>query len=78
LYAAAGAGLVAMPSPGSIFAYAAMSPRGGFVTVLGGVAAATVMSFGVAVLLLKTAPARAIVFAQRRDIASSTAYVSMA
>jgi mannitol PTS system EIICBA or EIICB component len=53
LYVATGAGLVAMPSPGSIFAYAAMSPRRAFWPVLSGVVLATVVSFSVAAILLR-------------------------
>jgi mannitol PTS system EIICBA or EIICB component len=54
-YAAFAAGLVAMPSPGSIFAYVMMSPRGGLPVVLVGVALATVVSFSIAAALLKFA-----------------------
>jgi mannitol PTS system EIICBA or EIICB component len=53
LYAAFGAGLVAMPSPGSVFAYAAMAPRGGLVLVLSGVVVAAAVSFVVASVMLK-------------------------
>lgn len=49
-----GAGLVAVPSPGSIFALIAMSPRGGLLAVLAGVAVATIVSFFIASALLKT------------------------
>ncbi|BBI36374.1 PTS mannitol transporter subunit IICB [Cohnella abietis] len=49
-----GAGLVATPSPGSIFAYIAMTPKGGLLPVLSGVLTATIASFLVASLLLKT------------------------
>lgn len=49
-----GAGLVASPSPGSIFAYFAMTPKGGYVPMLAGVIVATVVSFVLAALLLKT------------------------
>jgi mannitol PTS system EIICBA or EIICB component len=62
-FTATGAGLVAMPSPGSIFAYVAMTPRGGLGWVLGGVALSTAVSFAVAAVLLRfprtaaTAPA---------------------
>ncbi|HZG86452.1 PTS mannitol transporter subunit IICBA [Paenibacillus sp.] len=49
-----GAGLVATPSPGSIFALAAMSPRGGLLPVLAGVLTAAAASFAVSALLLKT------------------------
>ncbi|NRD76555.1 PTS mannitol transporter subunit IICB [Bacillus sp. BRMEA1] len=48
------AGLVAAPSPGSIFAYLAMTPRGGYFGVLAGVFVAAVVSFLVASLILKT------------------------
>ncbi|MGZ0051609.1 PTS mannitol transporter subunit IICB [Brevibacillus gelatini] len=48
-----GAGLLAPPSPGSIFALSAMAPRGGFLPVLAGVVAATVVSFVIAAALLK-------------------------
>ncbi|MGN7469140.1 PTS mannitol transporter subunit IICB [Brevibacillus sp. SAFN-007a] len=48
-----GAGLVAPPSPGSIFALSAMAPRGGLLPVWAGVVAATVVSFVIAVALLK-------------------------
>ncbi|WP_310832141.1 PTS mannitol transporter subunit IICB [Paenibacillus pedocola] len=49
-----GAGLVASPSPGSIFAYFAMTPKGGYVPMLAGVIVATAVSFVLASLLLKT------------------------
>lgn len=49
-----GAGLVASPSPGSIFAYFAMTPKGGYFPMLAGVVVATVVSFVLATLLLKT------------------------
>lgn len=49
-----GAGLVGPASPGSIFAYFAMAPKGGLIPVLAGVLSATIVSFVVAVLLLKT------------------------
>ena len=48
----AGAGLVGPASPGSIIAYLAVTPRGGYVAVLSAVIAATVVSFLVASLLL--------------------------
>lgn len=53
-FALFGAGLVAPPSPGSIFAYIAMAPKGGLLSVFTGVISATVVSFFVAALLLKT------------------------
>ncbi|MDH6371504.1 PTS system mannitol-specific IIC component [Paenibacillus sp. PastF-3] len=49
-----GAGLTASPSPGSIFAYIAMTPKGGFFPMFAGVIVATVVSFLIASLLLKT------------------------
>ncbi|GEB31152.1 PTS mannitol transporter subunit IICB [Brevibacillus parabrevis] len=48
-----GAGLVAPPSPGSIFALSAMAPRGGLLPVWAGVVAATVVSLLIASALLK-------------------------
>ncbi len=53
-----GAGLVATPSPGSIFAYLAMTPRGWHFQVLTGVLLGTVGSFLVGVLLLKRFPVK--------------------
>jgi PTS system mannitol-specific IIC component len=53
-FSALGAGLVAAPSPGSIFAYIAMAPRGGLFPVLAGVVTAAAASFLVASILLKT------------------------
>jgi mannitol PTS system EIICBA or EIICB component len=48
-----GAGLVATPSPGSIFAYLAVTPKGGYFAVLAGVVVAAAVSFAVNSLLLK-------------------------
>jgi len=47
-----GAGLVATPSPGSIFAYMAVTARDSFIGVLLAIAVACVVSFGVASVLL--------------------------
>ncbi|MDA8369438.1 MAG: PTS mannitol transporter subunit IICB [Nocardiopsaceae bacterium] len=47
-----GAGLIATPSPGSIIALMAVTPKGSHVSVLAGVLAATVVSFLVASALL--------------------------
>ena len=47
-----GAGLVATPSPGSIFAYLAVTPKGGWFGVLLSILMATVVSFAVASVLL--------------------------
>ena len=48
-----GAGLIAPPSPGSIFALMIMTPRGGYLGVLAGVVVATAVSFLVASFILK-------------------------
>jgi PTS system mannitol-specific IIC component len=47
-----GAGLVATPSPGSIFAYLAVTPRGGWLGSSLGILVATAVTFAVAALLL--------------------------
>lgn len=47
-----GAGLVATPSPGSIFAYVAVTPKGGWFGSLAGITVAAAVSFFVAALLL--------------------------
>jgi mannitol PTS system EIICBA or EIICB component len=47
-----GAGLVATPSPGSIFAYTAVTPKGGWFGVFAGVLIAAAVSFGVGSALL--------------------------
>jgi PTS system mannitol-specific IIC component len=47
-----GAGLVATPSPGSIFAYAAETPKGGWFGVFAGVFVAAAVSFAVGSALL--------------------------
>jgi PTS system mannitol-specific IIC component len=46
------AGLIATPAPGSIFAYLAVTPKGGYVSVLMDVLVATLVSFAVASALL--------------------------
>ncbi len=51
------AGLVSTPAPGSIFAYIAMTPRGGFVGVLAAVLVATVVSFLVAAVIIRATAA---------------------
>ncbi|MBO1514002.1 PTS mannitol transporter subunit IICB [Metabacillus bambusae] len=48
------AGLVASPSPGSIIALLAMTPRGNYTGVILGVIVATAVSFAVASLILKS------------------------
>jgi mannitol PTS system EIICBA or EIICB component len=52
VFQATGAGLVATPAPGSIFAYIAESPKGGLLGVLAGVVVAAGVSFVVSSLLL--------------------------
>ena len=49
------AGLVAVPSPGSIFALLAMTPKGNYLGVLAGVFVAAAVSFFVASIFLKSA-----------------------
>ncbi|MDT3424890.1 PTS system mannitol-specific IIC component [Paenibacillus forsythiae] len=49
-----GAGLSASSSPGSIFAYIAMTPKSGYLSMFAGVIAAAAVSFFMASLLLKT------------------------
>lgn len=53
-----GAGLVATPSPGSIFAYIAVTPPGQFFQVLTGVALGAVAAFFVGSFLLKIRPVK--------------------
>ena len=53
-----GAGLVATPSPGSIFAYLAVIPRGMHFAVLSGVAVGAVASFLVGSVILKVFPVK--------------------
>ncbi|MDQ0916737.1 PTS mannitol transporter subunit IICB [Paenibacillus sp. V4I5] len=48
------AGLVAPPSPGSIFAYIAMAPKGGMLPIFTGVITSTIVTFAGGALLLKT------------------------
>lgn len=50
-----GAGLTSPASPGSILAILAMTPRGGYLPVLAGVVVATIVSFFIALPLLKFA-----------------------
>ena len=51
-----GAGLVATPSPGSIFAEMAMTPPGNFIPVLSGIALSAIVSFLVGWVILKRSP----------------------
>ena len=51
-----GAGLVATPSPGSIFAYLAVTPKGGHFAVLGGVLIGAVAAAVVGTIILRARP----------------------
>lgn len=53
IFSLTGSGLVAGPSPGSIFAYLALTPRGNFVGIIAGVLGATIISFLTGALILK-------------------------
>lgn len=53
VFSVTGAGVVATPSPGSVVAVLAVTPKGGFPGVIAGIAASAVVSFVVAALLLK-------------------------
>ncbi len=53
-----GAGLSATPSPGSILALAAMTPKGSFIGVMAGVLVSTLVTFLVASIFVKRASAR--------------------
>lgn len=52
------AGLVATPSPGSIFALLAMTPRGNYIGVLAGVLVAATVSFLISALILRMGKAK--------------------
>jgi len=69
-----GAGLVATPSPGSIFAYLAVTPPGEFVQVFGGVLVGTVVSFLVGAFILRVNPVKEDV---EEGAAASTAAVGV-
>ena len=58
VFVATNAGLVATPSPGSIFAYLAVIPPGQHFGVLLGVAVGAVASFAVGSLILRVYPVR--------------------
>src|SRR6266852_4772713 len=57
-FVAFNAGLVATPSPGSIFAYLAVTPPGQHLGVLSGVAVGAIASFAVGSLILKLYPVK--------------------
>jgi PTS system mannitol-specific IIC component len=52
------AGLVATPSPGSIFAYLAVTPPGQHIPVLSGVAVGAIVSFAVGSVILRLVPVK--------------------
>ncbi len=58
VFVATGAGLSATPSPGSIFAYLAVTPPGQHLGVFGGVAVGAVASFAVGSVILRLYPMR--------------------
>jgi PTS system mannitol-specific IIC component len=58
VFVVTGAGLVATPSPGSIFAELAMTPRGGHFGVLSGIFVGAVVSFLVGSAILRAYPMR--------------------
>lgn len=75
-----GAGLVATPSPGSIFAYLAVTPKGGYVGVLLGIVIAAGVSFFVASALLgfgRLESDREAVVAPDADVISPPAHVTV-
>lgn len=61
------AGLVAAPSPGSIFALTLMAPKGGLLPVYAGVATSTIVSFLVAALLIRKKGANDESFEQAKE-----------
>jgi PTS system mannitol-specific IIC component len=65
-----GAGLVATPSPGSIFAYLAMTPKGWTFQVLTGVLIGALASWGVGYVLLKRFPVKEVEAAAEEDAVS--------
>jgi mannitol PTS system EIICBA or EIICB component len=58
VFVATNAGLSATPSPGSIFAYLAVTPPGQHLGVLSGVAVGAVVSFAVGAVILKLYPVK--------------------
>jgi PTS system mannitol-specific IIC component len=73
-----GAGLVATPSPGSIFAYMAVTPKGGYFGVLLGIVISAGVSFIVNAVLLgfgRLESDREAVLAPDSDIVAPPAHV---
>ena len=71
-YVLSGSGLVGPASPGSIIAYLMMAPRGGMISVLVGVVIATVVSFALSAVLLRTSKGKSLEEAQQ-EVASRKA-----
>ena len=69
VFVVTGAGLAATPSPGSIFAYLAVTPPGQHFGVLGGVLVGAVASFLVGTLILRVVPVKE----QQSDVAPAPA-----
>src|SRR4029078_3276521 len=67
-----GAGLVATPAPGSIFAYLAVIPRGEHFAVLGGVVIGIVGSFLAGSLILRLFPVRGSVEDEKEVVLEGT------
>lgn len=65
-----GAGLVAAPSPGSIFAYLPLIPRGGALPVLGGIAIGAIVAGIVGAILLRMSPVKETVVEEADDMGS--------
>lgn len=60
-------GLVATPSPGSVFALLAMTPKGNFVGVIAGVAIATIVSFVICSIFVKLSKADSALLEQAKQ-----------
>ncbi len=70
------AGLVATPSPGSIFAYLAVIPRGAHFGVLSGVFVGALVSFLVGVVVLKAFPVKKAAGEDESEVAATAAVAS--
>ena len=70
-----GAGLVATPSPGSIFAYIAVTPPGQFFPVMGGVLLGAAVSAAVGIFLLRIRPMPVSMDSEEDEIKDSAAPV---
>jgi PTS system mannitol-specific IIC component len=66
-----GAGLVATPSPGSIFAYLAVTPPGQHFSVLVGILIAAVVSFAAGSFILKIYPVKSVESEEELDEAAA-------